>query len=97
MASRKFAAARREHGEGHPTTTQPFGHLPHGRGRNEVIVVGRPPMWCMPDQTILRRGIKEIVHTLPEGTSLYSTALCAMWNIHSLHPGVGCTVVTWLE
>jgi hypothetical protein len=44
----------------------------------------------MPDQTILRRGIKEIVaarcwdhHTLREGPPLYTTALCAMWNIYS--------------
>jgi hypothetical protein len=44
----------------------------------------------MPDQTILRRGIKEIVaarfrdhHTLREGPPLYITALCAMWNIYS--------------
>jgi hypothetical protein len=49
----------------------------------------------MPDQTILRRGIKEIVaarcwnhHTLPEGSALYTTARCAMWNIHSFHSGV---------
>jgi hypothetical protein len=44
----------------------------------------------MPDQTILRRGIKEIVaarcwdhHTLREGPPLYTSALCAMWNIYS--------------
>jgi hypothetical protein len=44
----------------------------------------------MPDQTILRRGINEIVaaryynyHTLHEGPALYTTALCAVWNIHS--------------
>jgi hypothetical protein len=66
------------------------------------MVVCRPHMWCIPDQTILRRGIKEIVvarcwehHTLPEGPTLYTTALCALWNIHPLHKGVGCTIVTW--
>jgi hypothetical protein len=41
--------------------------------------------------------MKEIVtaqawdhHTLPEGRALYTTALCTVWNIHSLYPGVWC-------
>jgi hypothetical protein len=27
-------------------------------------------------------------HTLPEGPPLYTTALCALWNIHTSQPGV---------
>jgi hypothetical protein len=44
----------------------------------------------MPSQMIAGRGRKEIVaarcwdhHTLPEGLTLYTTALCAMWHINS--------------
>jgi hypothetical protein len=57
----------------------------------------RPQMWCMPDQTITRRGIKEIVaarsqkyYTLPQEVSLYTTALCALWNIPPYQTGVPC-------
>jgi len=56
-----------------------------------------PQMWCMPDQPITGRGIKEIVaaqswyhHTPPAGPPLCPTILSAMRNIHPLLIGVGC-------
>ena len=67
----------------------PFGRVMGGNAD--------PLMWYMPDQTITRRGIKEIVaarswdyHTLPEGLALYTTALCALWNIQLSRTGVRC-------
>ena len=54
-----------------------YGRIAQGRGRNEVIDVGRPPMWCMPDQPISGRGRRKVgdrhgkqswIHnTLPKG------------------------------
>ena len=57
------------------------------------------PRYGAPDQTIIGMGEKGDrhrdpvlgQHTLPEGLALYTTALCALWNIHSLHSRVGCT------
>src|SRR5215213_292297 len=37
------------------------GRILQGRGPNEVMGVRRHPLWCMPDQPITGRGIKEIV------------------------------------
>ena len=36
------------------------GRILQGRGRNEVMGVRRHPLWCMPDQPITGRGMKEI-------------------------------------
>jgi hypothetical protein len=37
------------------------GRILQGRGRKEVMGVRRHPLWCMPDQPITGRGMKEIV------------------------------------
>ena len=50
---------RRGRNRHHSDTTgneRSYGRIAQGRGRNEVIDVGRPPMWCMPDQPISGRG-----------------------------------------
>jgi hypothetical protein len=51
---------RTEHGEDCPPSWI-SGCILRGRGQNEVIVVGRPPMWCMQDQPIPGRAMKVIV------------------------------------
>src|SRR5215208_7394944 len=73
------------------------GRILQGRGQNEVMSVRRHPLWCMPDQPITGRGMKEIVtarswihHTLPEGLPLCPMTQSAMGHIHPLYIGVWC-------
>ena len=94
---------RRGRNRHHSNTTgneRSYGRIAQGRGRNEVIDVGRPPLWCMPDQPISGRGEEKGRRSsrqtvldpqyAPEGLPLCHGALCDPWHIHPLSTGVWC-------
>jgi hypothetical protein len=61
-----------------------------GTKKGRVVGGNAAPRCGVPDQPIFERGDKKEIalarawghHTLPEGSPLYTTALCTLWNIY---------------